>query len=184
MRSGRSAGDAGSSWRSEPAAAFRGFGAGFLPAAAWALVEAGEAGEREVDLAAHLEERRALARRADTERHGRHGAQVPRHVLAARAVPARRAADERALLVDERDRRAVDLRLDHVGDRLVRPEPLAHVRGPLLERLRRRHLLERAHRLQVVDLREAAGRGAADALRRRVGVTSSGWSSSSALSSS
>ena len=161
----------GSSWRSEPAAAFRGFGAGFLPAADLGVVEAGEPGEREVDLAAHLEERRrrfALVG-ADAERHGRHGAQVPRHVLAARAVPARRAADERALLVDERDRGAVDLRLDHVGDRLVRPQPLAHVRGPLLQRLRRRHLLERAHRLQVVDLREPAGRGAADALRRRVG---------------
>src|SRR4029078_2010009 len=72
------------------------------------IVEAGEPGEREVDLAAHLEERRrrfALVG-AYAEWHGRHGAQVPRHVLAARAVPARRAADERALLVDDGDRGA------------------------------------------------------------------------------
>ena len=162
---------AGSSWRSEPAAALRGFGAILLPVGAGALVEAGEAGEREVDLAAHLEHRRrpARPRQAQRERDRADRAQVRRHVLAPRAVAARRAADERAVLVDERDRRAVDLRLDHVGDRLVRVEPLAHVLGPLLQRLRRRHLLERAHRRQVVDLREPAGERRADALGRRVG---------------
>ena len=37
--SGRSAVMPGSSWRSEPAAAFRGFGAGFLPAATWASLK-------------------------------------------------------------------------------------------------------------------------------------------------
>ena len=56
--SGRSAVIAGFICRSEPAAALRGFGAGFLPGRELRLVEAREAGEREVDLAAHLEQRR------------------------------------------------------------------------------------------------------------------------------
>ena len=85
------------------------------------------------------------------------------------AVAARRAADEDAVLVGEVDREPVDLRLDHVRDGLVAVEPLADVVGPLHERLVGRHLLERAHRLEVPHLLELLGRRRADALGRRVG---------------
>ena len=119
------------------------------------LVEAREAGEREVDLAAHLEAAAAAPRRRAARIRSGTASIVRRFAVTSSpryAVAARRAAHEHAVLVDERDRRAVDLRLDHVGDRLVGAEALAHVVGPLLERLARRHLLERPHRRQVLDL--------------------------------
>ena len=46
--------------RSDPAAAFRGFGVGLLSFAEQTLVQLAEAGERHVHLAAHLEERRRV----------------------------------------------------------------------------------------------------------------------------
>ncbi len=159
-----------SSWRSEPAAALRGFGAGFLPAATSCSFSRANAESGKVDLTAHLEQRGRLLTRGPSqlERDRADRAQVRGHLLAAAAVAARRAADEAAVLVDERDRGAVDLRLDHVGDRLVRVEPLAHVVGPLQQRLVGRHLLERAHRRDVLDLAKALRR----AERRRAGSAS------------
>jgi hypothetical protein len=85
------------------------------------------------------------------------------------AVASRRAAREHAVLVDEGDRRAVDLRLDHIADAVGAAEPLAHVLGPLVERLVRRHLLERAHGREVLGLLEPIARRRADTLRRRIG---------------
>jgi hypothetical protein len=142
----------------------------FLAGRRLRLVEPGEAREREVDLAAHLEARRRVfaVRDEHRERHRLHRTEVPRHVLTAKAVATRRASDEAAVLVDERDRRPVDLRLDHVGDGFVGAEPLPHVVRPLGDRLARRDLLERAHRLEVLDLGEPRGGLAPDALRRRV----------------
>ena len=61
----------------------------------------------------------ASPRRLHPQRDRADRAQVRRHVLALDAVAARRAADEDAVLVDEVDRRAVDLRLEHERDRLV-----------------------------------------------------------------
>ena len=135
------------------------------------LVEAIEAREREVDLAAHLEHvgvPRAVALE-QAQRHGLDRAQVPRHVLASQPVAARRSAHVHAVLVDERDGRAVDLRLEHVGDGFVAAEPLSHVLRPFGERLRCRHLLQRAHRRQVLDLAKPVRGRRADALRRGVG---------------
>jgi hypothetical protein len=141
-----------------------------LPGRNLALVEAREPGEGEVDLASHLEQsgRRLAVGRSEAERDGVDRAQVLRHVLAAEPVAARGAPDERAVLVDERDGRAVDLRLDHIRDLLVGPEPLADVGGPLLERVGRGHLLERPHGLQVLHLGEARGGCASHPLRGRV----------------
>ena len=135
------------------------------------VVEAREAGEREVDLPSNLgaQRRRLALHRAHPQRDRLDRTEVRGHVLAALAVSARRAPDEHAVLVDQRDRGAVDLRLEHVRDGLVRAEPLADVVGPLLERLARRHLLERAHRREVLHLPEAVRRRRADALGRRVG---------------
>ena len=99
------------------------------------LVEAVEAGEREVDLAAHLEHV-GLAWPScleEAQRHGLERAQVPRHVLASQPVSTRRAAHVDAVLVDERDGRAVDLRLEHVGDG-VRHCRAAFARRPPISR--------------------------------------------------
>jgi len=141
---------------------------GHLPALGHeVLVQAAEGGDRQVDLAAYLEQgrRRAVAVELQGDRADR--LQVGGDVLATGAVAPRRAADEDAVLVHERDGRAVDLRLGHVGDGLVGVEPLAHVVAPLLEALEGGHLLERAHRTQVCDLSEALGRSGTDPLGRR-----------------
>ena len=136
-----------------------------------ALVQPVEGRDGEVDLAAHLERPRVLLAvdGAHAERDRLDRAQVRGHVLPALAVAARRAADELTVLVHERDRGAVDLRLGDVRDGLIGVEPLAHVVRPLLERLVGRHLLERPHRGEVVDFAELVRRRGADALRRRVG---------------
>ena len=131
------------------------------------LVQLAEAGEREVDLAAHLDHgRRAVAVHSQRDRLDR--SQVRRHVLPLDAVAPRGASHEDAVLVREVDGEAVDLRLDHPGDVLVAAEPLANVVGPLGERLVGRHLLQRAHRLEVPHLLEPVGRGRADPVGRRV----------------
>ena len=133
------------------------------------FVQLVESTEREVDLAAHLEQRRRLLAfpqlHAHRDRLDR--PEVRRHVLAAIAVAAGRPADERAVLVDQVDREAVDLRLGDVLD-IRRAEAFADVLVPLLERLVRRHLLKRAHRARVLDLLELVRRRRADALRGRV----------------
>jgi hypothetical protein len=149
--------------RSEPAAALRGFGASF-----WPRVQLAEARDRQVDLAAHLGHgRQAVA--AHLQRDGRDRPQVDRDILALDAVASGRAADENAVLVGEVDREPVDLRLDHVRDRLVGVEPLADVLGPLEQAPVVGHLLERAHRRQVLHLLEPLARGRADPLGRRIG---------------
>ncbi len=130
------------------------------------LVHPGEHREREVDLAAHLEQSRRLA--AQGQRDRPHRAQVRRHILSTPAVAARGAAAEDTVLVHERDGGAVDLGLDHIGHRLIRVEPLADVVGPLQQRVGGRHLLERAHRCDVLDLAEAVRRRPPDPARRRV----------------
>ena len=137
-----------------------------LPGGDLLLVEAAEAGERKVDLAAHLHQRWRVPLQREWDRADR--AQVDGHILAAEAVTTSRAAQQSAVLVDERDRRAVDLRLDHVRHRLVGVEALPHVVGPLEQALVRRHLLERAHRREVLDLRELVGGGCTDPAGRRV----------------
>ena len=84
---------------------FLGFGA--------ALVERFEGGDRQVDLAAHFDQ---LRRVRDPQRDRADRAQVLGHVLADPAVAAGRAADQDPVLVGERDRQAVDLRLGRVAE--------------------------------------------------------------------
>ena len=132
------------------------------------LVQLAEARERQVDLAAHLRDGGQRVA-AHLQRHRRDRPQVDGHVLALDAVAARRAAREQPVLVREVDREAVDLRLDHVRDRIVGVEPLPHVLGPLEEALLVGHLLERAHGGQVLDLLEPVAQRRADALRGRFG---------------
>ena len=84
---------------------FLGFGA--------ALVERFEGGDRQVDLAAHFDQ---LRRVLDPQRDRADRAQVLGDVLADPAVAAGGAADQHAVLVGERDRQAVDLRLGRVAE--------------------------------------------------------------------
>jgi hypothetical protein len=134
------------------------------------LVEPHERGQREVDLPAHLEQGRRVV---DAQRYRTDRAQVLRDLLADLAVAARRAAHQHAVLVDERDGEAVDLRLGHEAH-------VAHLHALASQvALRAQHpggqlLLvagvgQRQHRLQVAHLLELVERLRADALRRRVG---------------
>ena len=98
-----------------------------------------------------------------------HSLQVRGHVLADAPVAARRADREHAVLVDELDAGAVELRLGHVLDRRSRPEQPADalVEGAQLGLVHR--VVEREHRHRVRDRGEALGRRRAHALGRRVG---------------
>ena len=136
------------------------------------LVEPREGRERQVDLAAHLDERR----RASSPARRSGSASIVRR-LAVTSSPIRpsprvapRASD--AVAIDERDREPVDLRLGDVGDVVVEPAlgeqaPRARVPGGQLVAIAR--VGEREHRLQVLGGREPLGGARADALRRRVG---------------
>ena len=131
-------------------------------------VDALEGGSREVDLAADLDPRGWSA--AERERNRTNGADVRGHLVAARAVAPRGAAEQPSLLIGERDAQAVDLEL---GD--VRHGCLAEPAGlpdPLVERTKLAfvvRVVEAEHRRHVLDRLEALHRTAGDALGRRVG---------------
>jgi len=127
-------------------------------------VDPGEVGAPHVDLAAHGEV--DLAREA--ERQASHGAQVAGHLLAGATVAAGGAEREDPGPVDQLDRHAVDLRLDHVIDRLA----LEAARDPVVEGAQLGlvvGVVEREHRQVADDLGELAERGVADPAGRRPG---------------
>ena len=139
------------------------------------LVEGGEGRSREVDLAAHLDERRRVL---DPERDRLDRAQVLGHALPDLAVAAGGPAGKDPVLVDERDRQAVDLRLRHVLDLLergpaVRSE-LPHPRVPGAQLLLVARVGERVHRPQVADRLELVERLGSHSLRGRVRCTELG----------
>ena len=158
----------GSFWRSDPAAALRGLGVGFLPSSTRRSFSS-----RKPERGMYTSPRTSISCGASAAEHpqgnGRDRAEVDGHVLADLAVAARGTACEDAGLVGEVDRETVDLRLEHVRDRGVLAEALANVLGPLLDRLVGRHLLERAHGGQVPNLLELRRRRRADPLGGRVG---------------
>ena len=129
-----------------------------------------EVGDRQVDLAADLDQ---LRRVVDPQRDRADRAQVLGHVLADAAVAAGGAADEDAVLVGERDRQPVDLRLGRVaelgGADVEALEVVADARLPGAQLLLVAGVAEREHLLGVLDLLEAVERRGADPLGRRVG---------------
>ena len=135
------------------------------------LVEAREGGQRQVHLAAHLDDGRRRGA-AEPQRDRVDRPQVGGHVLADRAVAARRADREHAVAIGQRDREAVDLGLDDVAERhVVEPAafeqaPIARVPGAQLVGVAR--VGEREHRLEVAHLLELLQRPA----RRRAGSAS------------
>ena len=90
-------------------------------------------------------------------------------VFAARAVAARRAAHQPAVLVGERDAQAVNLQLGDVGDRRLEPGAFAHALVERAQLLLVVGVVEAEHRRDVLDRLETFDRAAADALCRRVG---------------
>ena len=142
---------------------------GRLAALGALLVQLREGGDRQVGLAAHLQQRRGVL---DAQRDRADGAQVLGHVLADLAVPARRAAHQHAVLVDQRDRQAVDLRLGHEPDRRVLDavllQPRLHPEHPGLQLLLVARVRERQHRLEVAHLVELVERLRPHALGGRV----------------
>ena len=110
MRSPREAVIRGSFCRRLPAAALRGLANGALPCSTSDALRSANAGDREVDLAAHLEQ---LGRVVAGQPLGdlADGAHVGGDVLAGAPVAAGGAADQPALLVGQVDRQAVDLEL-------------------------------------------------------------------------
>ena len=138
------------------------------------LVEAREGAPRQVDLAAHLDQRRRRRRRG-SQRSGIARTVRRLAVTSSPTSPSPRVAPRAKTpsLVDERDREAVDLRLGDVARRLLdaggrragahalRPTPRS---SSLVARVG-----ERQHRLQMAHLAKPLARLAADALRRRVG---------------
>ncbi len=135
-----------------------------------ALVQGGEVGQRHIHLTAHLQQRRHVV---DPQRDRADRAQVVRDVLPHLAVAPRGPALQHARAVDETDRQAVYLRLDHEpeprhGDALAR-EMRAHPLHPGPQLLLGASVRQREHRLQVLDLLQLAHRLAAHALGGRVG---------------
>src|SRR5690606_7381681 len=113
-----------------------------------------ETGEGHVDLAADLETPRQRRIGPESQRDLADRPQVSRHVFADRPVPARRAPDEDAVLVEERDGRTVDLRLDDVSGV---PDLAQDPRVPVLPRPELRgveRVVEGEHRREMLDLRE------------------------------
>ena len=144
-------------------------GEGRLTSGGARLVQLREVRARQVDLAAHLELGGSAGHpqgdRAD-------GPEVLSHVLADLAVAARRAPDEHAVLVEQRDGQPVDLRLAHVVESLGVEAVLLgqgdDSLGPRPQLLLGARIGQRQHRLEVLDGLEALERPAAHALGRRV----------------
>ena len=103
-------------------------------------------------------------------RHGGDLAEVMADVLAGVAVTSGRAARERALVIDQLDRKAIELGLEHKRDRALisiadAALQMLNERGDLVAILRR---LQAQHCCAVLALIERADRLGTNALRRRV----------------
>jgi len=87
-------------------------------------------------------------------------------ILAFRSIAARRAADQFAVLIAQRHRQAVDLRLGGKGNLLIVAEPqeAADARDKIDDVLLGKRIVERQHRHRMADLGEARRRRRADAL--------------------
>ena len=129
-------------------------------------VEPVERRAREVHLAADLD---AIVRPASQrERDRADRAHVRGDLLTARAVAARRRAQQASAFVRERNAQAVDFQLGDVGD-LLEPGALAHALVEGAQLLLGVRVVETEHRHHVLDGVKAFDRAACHALRRRVG---------------
>ena len=139
---------------------------GLFPGLDAGLIEGGEVGDREVDLAAHLDSRgncsvQGLRDRGD-------GSRVGGDVLADVAVASRGGAHEAAVFVQEVDGQAIDLDLSRHLE-VVDAGGLGHAGLPSGELLEGEHVIEGHHLGEVADLGETGIDAAAHAHRGRVG---------------
>ena len=140
---------------------------GLFPGLDAGLVECGEVGDREVNLAAHLDAGGDGARQGLRDRRDR--ACVGGDVFADVTVASGRGAHEASVLVDEVDGQAVDLHLGRhleVGD----AGGLGHAGLPAGELLEGEHVVEGHHLGEVAHLGEPGVDAAAHAHRGRVGT--------------
>ena len=144
-----------------------GVGEGDLLGGSAKLVEPDQLGVGHVDLAADLEQAggAALEDQGDLA----DGLEIGRDVVAALAVASGRPRDEVAVLVSERDGDAVDLELDDVANRLAGVQPPADPNVPVAELVVGIGVVDREHRDDVADGREAFQRLATDSLGGTVG---------------
>ena len=155
----------GSFWRRLPAAALRGFANACLPFSTAATFSASK---RHVHLAAQLHRRVRVAQAAQralaqAQRHVLHRAHVGGDVLARGAVAARCGAHQAAVLVRERDGRAVDLELAHHGHHA--PERLRHTLDPRVQLVQVHGVVQRVHAPGMAHGSELLAHVAAHALR-------------------
>ena len=131
------------------------------------LVEREEVGLLHIDLAAHLADRGKVAA-LELLRHVLERADIGGDVLAFGAVAPRRGAHQFAVLVAQRHRQAVDLRLGQEGDRLVvcefqeATDALDEIDHVLLAE----RIVQRQHRHRMPHLGETARRRGADGERQ------------------
>ena len=162
-----------------PGRGVAGVGVERIPCVLELAVDPLERGARQVDLAAHFDAsaRYAVAatrlrpcRSAEGERNRANGAHVHGDVCAARAIAARRAADQAAALVGQGDAQAVDLQLGDVRDRFVAQAgalPDAFIECAQLTLVV--GIVEAEHGQEMLDGLEPFDRAAGDALGRRIG---------------
>ena len=127
-------------------------------------VERVEHGFFHIHLAAHDQVRRRVFQLV---RDVLDGLEVRGHVLADLSVAARRAPDKFAVHILKRDRKAVDLVLDHIFRLPHRALNAGVELGKLVER---KYVLQALERIGVRDLGKPAGRRAADPLGRGIRV--------------
>ena len=156
----------GSSCRTAPAAALRGFAKSASPRSARSLFVASNAAVGQVDLTAHVDATRHLL--AERERDRLDRPEVRGHVLAHGPVAARRALHEPTVLIGEVDGQPVDLQLAHVSDVLA-AEALPHALVECAELGFIEGVRERQHRMRVLDRCETVRRRRPDPLCRRLG---------------
>ena len=139
-----------------------------LPGLCRAPVEREEIVAAHVDLAAHLDQVRRVG--GQPFGHLVEGADIGGDVLARHAVAARRRRREPALLVAQRHRQSVDLRLGGEDEFRIggqRQEP-PHRGDEVDDVLVGEDVVERQHRPGVLDRSEGRRRRRADATRRRI----------------
>ena len=160
-------GDAGSFWRSEPAAALRGLAKILPPAASCRSLSASKSA-----LDMYTSPRTSSTSGAPAMCCGmsRDGPRIGGDVLADRAVAAGRREHQLAALVAQRAAEAVDLGLGgHRHERIGRQvEEALHPGDELADLVGRERIVEAEHRPRMGDLGERAGRRRAEPLRRRI----------------
>ena len=140
---------------------------GLFPGLDPCLVECGEVGDREVDLAAHLDAGGHGAGQGLRNRLDRPG--VSGHVLADVAVASGRGAHETAVLVEEVDGQAIDLDLGRHLE-VVDAGGLGHAGLPPGELLKGEDVVEGHHLGEVAYLGETGVDAAPHAHRGRIGA--------------